>query len=103
VVYKCEGDLRPNLVTKIFEHSTIKIVGVIDGDLLRDSKMVDDILLEKILDGGGGYIGYWLHFNPFGEVLYNNNGKGVIPLCSYEFAHDVDAPPLQGLGWSYQL
>jgi hypothetical protein len=31
------------LVTKIFEHCTIKILGIIDGDLLRDSIMTDDV------------------------------------------------------------
>jgi hypothetical protein len=90
-------------VTKIFEHCTIKILGVINVDQLRDSERTDDVLPEKNLDGGGGYISYSLRFNPFGEVLYYVNGKGVIPMCCYEFAHDVDAPPLQGSGWSYQL
>jgi hypothetical protein len=48
VVYRCEGELRPNLVTKIFEHCTIKILDVIDGDLLRNSVAIVDVLLEKI-------------------------------------------------------
>jgi hypothetical protein len=67
-------------VTKIIEHCTIEILGVIDGDLLRDSVTTDDVLPEKFLDGGGGYVGYGLRFDPFGEVLYCDNGKGVIPL-----------------------
>jgi hypothetical protein len=48
VVYRCEGELHPNLVTKIFEHCTIKILDVIDGDLLRNSVAIVDVLLEKI-------------------------------------------------------
>jgi hypothetical protein len=58
VIYRCEGDLHPNPITEILEHGTIKILGIVDGYLLRDSVMIDDILLEIFLDGGGGYIGY---------------------------------------------
>jgi hypothetical protein len=58
VVYKCEGDLRPDLMTRILEHVTIKIVGIVNGYMMRDSVMIDDVLPEKILDGGRGYVGY---------------------------------------------
>jgi hypothetical protein len=54
VIYRCKGDLRPDLMTEIIEHSTIKILGIFNGDLLRNSIMTDDVLPEKILDGGGG-------------------------------------------------
>jgi hypothetical protein len=43
---------------EILEHGTIKILGIVDGYLLRDSITTDDVLPEKFLDGGGGYIGY---------------------------------------------
>jgi hypothetical protein len=58
VIYGCKGDFHPDLITKILEHGTIKIPGIVDGYLLRDSVMTDDVLPEKFLDGGGGYIGY---------------------------------------------
>jgi hypothetical protein len=32
------------------------------------------------INSGGGYIGYGLHFNPFGEVIYCDNSEGIIPL-----------------------
>jgi hypothetical protein len=80
VIYRCEGGLHPDLVTEILKHATIKIIGIVHYYLLRDSVMTDDALLEKFLDGGGGYIGYWLHFNPFGEVLDSDNGEGVVSL-----------------------
>jgi hypothetical protein len=51
-------------------------------------------LPEKFLDGGGGYIGYWFRFNPFGEVLDCDDSEGVVSLGWSEFAHDIDAPPL---------
>jgi uncharacterized FAD-dependent dehydrogenase len=65
---------------EILEHSTIKILGIIDSDLLRNSVTTDDVLLEKNLDGGRGYICYWFCFNPFGEVLNCDNGEGVVSL-----------------------
>jgi hypothetical protein len=78
VIYRCKGDLHPNLVIEILKHGTIKILGIVDSYLPRDSVMIDDVLPEKFLDGGGGYIGYWLRFNPFGEVLNCDNGEGVV-------------------------
>jgi hypothetical protein len=50
VVYRCEGDHHPDLVTEILEHGTIKILDIIDGDLLRNSVMIDDVLPKKILN-----------------------------------------------------
>jgi hypothetical protein len=75
VIYRCEGDLRPDLMTEILEHDTIKILDIVDGYLLRDSITTDDVLLEKFLNSCRGYIGYRLRFNPFGKVLNCNNGK----------------------------
>jgi hypothetical protein len=36
-------------MAKILEHGTIKIFGVVDGDLLWNSIMIDDILPKEIL------------------------------------------------------
>jgi hypothetical protein len=83
-------------MTEIFEHGTIKIIGIPNGDLLRNSVTTDDVLPEKFLDGGGGYVCYCLHFNPFGEVLDCDNSEGVVSLCWCKFSHDIDAPRLQG-------
>jgi hypothetical protein len=94
VVYICEADLRPDLVTEILEHGTIKILGVVDGDLLRNCVTTDDALLENFLDCGRGYIGYRFRFNPFGEVIHYSNGEDVISLCWCKFAHNIDAPSL---------
>jgi hypothetical protein len=103
VVYGCEGDLRPGPVTEILEHDTIEILGIVDGDLLRNSVVTDDVLPEESLDSGGGYVGYRLCFNPFGEVFHSDDGESLISLCWCKFTHDIDAPPLQGTGWGYQL
>jgi hypothetical protein len=81
-------------VTEILEHGTIKILGIVNGALLRNSITIDDVLLEKFLDCGGCYIGYKFHFNPFGEVLHCNDSEGVISLCWCKFAHNIDAPSL---------
>jgi hypothetical protein len=81
-------------MTEILEHSTIGILGIVNGDLLRNSVMTDDVLPEKFMDGGGGYICYWFRFNPSGEVLNWDNGKGVVILCWCKFSHDIDALPL---------
>jgi hypothetical protein len=103
VIYRCEGDPRPNLVIEILEHYTIKVLGVIDCNLLRNPVTADDVLLEKFLDGCVAYISHGLRFNPLGKVLNRDDGEGVIASCRCEFADDIDAPALQGPQWSYQL
>jgi hypothetical protein len=40
----------------------------------------------------------WL--NLFGEVFNYDDDESVISLCWCKFIHDIDAPPLQGLGWA---
>jgi hypothetical protein len=81
VIYRYKRDLRPELMIEILDHGTIEILGIVDGDLLRNSITTDDVLPEKILDGGRSYIYYWFHFNPFGEVPDCNNGEGIVSLC----------------------
>jgi hypothetical protein len=71
MVYRCEGDLRPDLMAEILEHGTIEIPGIVNGDLLWNSIALDDVLPEEFLDGGGGYVGNRFCLNPFGEVLYS--------------------------------
>jgi hypothetical protein len=69
VVYGCEGDLRPNPMAEILEHGTIKILGVVNYDLLWNSVATDDVLPEEFLNGGRGYVGNRLRFDPHGEAL----------------------------------
>jgi hypothetical protein len=94
VVYRCEGDLCPDLMIEILDHGAIKVLGIVNGDLLRNSIATNDVLPEKFLNCGRGYIGYRFCFNPFGEVLHCDDGIGVISLCWCKFAHNIDAPPL---------
>jgi hypothetical protein len=94
VVYRCEGDLRPDLLAKILEHGTIKVLCIVNGDLLGNSIVTDDVLPKEFLDGGRGCVRYRLRFNPFSEVLDYDNDKGVVPLCLCKLTHDVYAPPL---------
>jgi hypothetical protein len=75
-------------------HVIAKVFGVVNNDLLWDSIATDNILLEKLFNSQGGYVGDWLRFNPFHEVFHCHNGKGVIALCWSKFADNVDAPPL---------
>jgi hypothetical protein len=94
VVYRCKGDLCPNLMAEILEHGAIKVLGIINVDLLGISIEIDDVLPEEFLDGGGGCVHHRLCFNPFGEVFHCNDGEGVVSLCWCKLAHDVYAPPL---------
>jgi hypothetical protein len=81
VVYECEGDLHPNSMVEILEHSAIKILAIADRDLLWNSVATDDVLLEEFFNGGGCYVGNRLHFNPLGEVLHCNYSESIVSLC----------------------
>jgi hypothetical protein len=81
-------------VTKILEHGTIKVLGIIDDDLLRNSVATDNILPKRFLNGGGGYIANRFRFNPFGEVFHCDNGEDIISLCWCKFTDDINSPPL---------
>jgi hypothetical protein len=80
VVYGWEGDIHPNLMAEIPEHGTVKILGVVNHDLLWNSIATNDVLPEEFFDGGGGYVGNGVCFNPFGEVLHCDYGKSVVSL-----------------------
>jgi hypothetical protein len=90
MVYGCEGDLRSDLVIEILQHVTVKILGVVNCDLLWDSIAIDNVLPENFFDCHGGCIGDRLWLNPFCEVFHCHNAKGVIALW-VEFADNVDA------------
>jgi hypothetical protein len=81
------------LMTEILEHATIKVLSVVNYDLLWNSIVTNDILLEEFLDGSRGYVGDELRFDPIGEIFYCYNGESVVSLCWREFANDIDAPP----------
>jgi hypothetical protein len=68
-------------MTEILEHGTIKILDIINSDLLWHSIATDDVLLEEFLDGGRGYVGNRLRFNPFGELFHCNHDKSVVSPC----------------------
>jgi hypothetical protein len=53
---------------------------IADRDCSRDTKMTDDVLLEKFLDCRRACVGDRLRFNPFGEIFNCYNGEDVIAL-----------------------
>jgi hypothetical protein len=81
VVYRCEGDLRLDLMAETLEHGTFKILGIVNRDLLWNSIAIDDVVSEEFLNGGGGCVGDRLRFNPFGEVLHCDYSEIVVSLC----------------------
>jgi hypothetical protein len=68
-------------MAEILEHVTIKILDVVDCDLMWNFVATDDVLPEEFLDGCGGYIGNRLHFNPLSELFHHYYGESVISLC----------------------
>jgi hypothetical protein len=80
VVNGCKCDIRSNLVAKILEHCTVKILCIIDCDVSGDPVSADNVLPEEFLDCCGAYICERLHFYPFHEVFNCHHNEGVIAL-----------------------
>jgi hypothetical protein len=99
VVNGCEGNLRSDLMAEILEHVAIKVFGIVNRDLLRDTVMIDDILPE-LFDGCKGYVGDRLRLNPFHEILGCHNGDVVIVMRYVELVDYVNAPSLKRPRWS---
>jgi hypothetical protein len=95
VIYRCEGDLRAYLVVEILEHAAVKVLGIADCDLLRNSIAAYNVLPKKFLYSCQGHVGDRLHLDPLGEIFHRYYDESVISLCWCEFADNIDAPPLQ--------
>jgi hypothetical protein len=87
-------------MAEIIEHGTVKILGIVDCDLLWNSIATVDVLPKEFLNGGGGYVGNKLHFNTFGEVLHYDYSESVVSLCWCKFTNNIDAPSLPRMGRS---
>jgi hypothetical protein len=79
-------------MAEILEHVTIKVLGIVDRDLLWDAIMTDNVFPKEVFDSGGVYVGDGLHLNSFRKILDYPNGEGVIALCWGELDNYVDAP-----------
>jgi hypothetical protein len=81
MVHRCKGDLCSNLFTVILEHCTIKILGIINCDVMGNAIATNDILLGELFDGCRTYVCDMFCLNRLHEVLDYHNGEGVIALC----------------------
>jgi hypothetical protein len=79
-------------VTEILEHATINVLSIVNGYLLQNSIIADDVFPEFFLYSFQGHCGDRFRFDPLGEVFHCYNGESVISLCWCEFATDIDAP-----------
>jgi hypothetical protein len=81
MVYRCEGNLHFHLMIEIFEHHTIKILGIVDYDVSGNVIAADDILPEELFDGCRAYVCDRFCLNPLHEVFDCHNSEGIIALC----------------------
>jgi hypothetical protein len=61
-------------VIEILEHAVVKVLGVVDFDLLRNSIATDNVLPKDFFDGHRGYVGDKLRLNPLREVFHCHDG-----------------------------
>jgi hypothetical protein len=57
------------MMAKILEHVIVKLLGIVDYDVLGDDITADDVLPEKFLNGCRAYVCNRLCLNPFCEIL----------------------------------
>jgi hypothetical protein len=46
MVYRCEGNLRSDLVAEVIEHVTVEVLGIVDCDLLWDTESASRPLVD---------------------------------------------------------
>jgi hypothetical protein len=80
VIYRCERDLRSDLLAKVLEHYAIEVLCVVDHDVSGDTVAANDILQEEFSDCCGAYIGERLRFDPVHKIFDRHNGEGVVAL-----------------------
>jgi hypothetical protein len=78
LVYRGEGNLRSDLLTKILEHCTVKILGIVNCDMSGNTIETNDILPKELFDDCGAYVCDRFCLNPLREVLDCHNGEGTI-------------------------
>jgi hypothetical protein len=67
-------------VAEVLEHVVVKVLAILDCDLLWDTVTADNVLPEEFFDGCEDYVGDGFRFNPFHEVFHCDNHEGVIAL-----------------------
>jgi hypothetical protein len=80
VVYRGEDRLGADGETEIPEVLVVKLFAVVDCELGRDSKSVDNVFPEELLGGLRRYCGYCSGLDPLGEVLDGDEGEFEVPL-----------------------
>jgi hypothetical protein len=87
-------------MAEILEHCTVKILGIIECDVLGNLVATDDILRKELFEGCRAYVCDGSPLNPFFEVFDYHNSEGVIARCWVTFAVYVSAPSLMRPGRS---
>jgi hypothetical protein len=78
VVYRCECDLRSDLLIEILEHCTIEVICVVDCNVPGTAVAIVDILPEELFACFGAYVCDRLHLDPLCEVLDCHHDDSVI-------------------------
>jgi hypothetical protein len=94
VIHRRECGLHSDLLAKILEHWTVKVLYVVNCNVSGDTIVADDILPKEFFGCCRAYIGERLHLYPLCEVFNCHNDKCVIALCWGLLANDINAPSL---------
>jgi hypothetical protein len=94
VVHTSKAFLHPYLIAIFLEHDIVELFCIFNCDFSWSTKVIDDVLPEKLLDFHGDYVHDKLHLNLFGEVVHCYDGGGIITLSWGQWAYYVYAPSL---------
>jgi hypothetical protein len=80
VVHKGEDRLGADGKAEIPEVLAVELFAVVDYEFGRDSKVVDNVLLEEFLGSLRCYFGYCPGLNPLCKIFDGDEGKLEVPL-----------------------
>jgi hypothetical protein len=95
VVHRGKDKLGADGKAEIPEVLAVELFVVVDCEFGRDSKAVDNVLLEEFLSGLRCYGGYCPGLNPVCEIFDGDEGELEVPLSCRQWSNDVQAPTLK--------
>ena len=65
------------ILTHFFHHLVVQIGGIISDNLPGQPLSADYLFLDEPNHHTPGHTGVWSHFNPFGEVVNDDQNEGM--------------------------
>ena len=91
------------MLTELSECCAVKLFAIVYSDFFGYAEVAYNVLLEELLQSGGRNVAKSFGFDPLQKVLYGDCCILEVAWCCWQWSHDIDAPPCEGLDWGYEM